>query len=96
MPQRAAQISVLFNKHISSKSLSELYKSKGITKQMVRKRIGGKNLPPVEVQIEQIAHLKEKMGIVLSQNKVVFFMDCAAFSGENITAGTKIYAKPKH
>ena len=53
-------------------------------------------MPPVEVQIEQIAHLKEKMGIVLSQNKVVFFMDCAAFSGEDITAGTKIYAKPKH
>lgn len=42
-----------------------------------------------------IQHVQEKVGKVLSMGRILLFLDCAAFSGENIEAGRRVWTNSR-
>ena len=91
LPERAAEISCLYGKEMNAKTLRQLYKGQNINERIVRKRLGGPNLGSIEEQQEDIEHIAEKVGKVLSQGRLLFFLDETVFSGEDIPAGRKVW-----
>ena len=76
---------------MSVKTLRALYEGKGINQRILKKRLGGPNAGSYEEQEQDIAHVAEKVGKVISQGRMLFYLDESVFSGEKIPPGRKVW-----